>query len=214
MNNDRGRSELDEILFEFVREVERPDWAAVEKWMSRYPQHKKEISEFAAARIISEVLPENPETAALPEKSWLAIGKRAYERAVAEGTTEYVTAPLTSLADAARAQGKDIEQLALETRVSETLLLKLDRRLVKAASVPVMFVSELARALHTSVDSLGAYLAQPPRLATGAQYRSERTPAVQQQESFAEAVQNDRSITGDNRERLIAMLREDGGDPA
>lgn len=210
MNDDMRRAELDDILFEFVCEVERPDWTIIQAWMDRFPAYAHEIGDFAAAWILSETLPQNPETAAIPEERWHELGLRAYERAVAEERAGYAAAPLTSIVATAQSEGKDLATLAAETRTSETLLLKLERRVIKAADVPQRLIGELAQRLHTSTGALASYLAQPPRLAAGAQYRAEQPPEVQAQESFVDAVKNDRSISQADRERLLAMTRGDG----
>lgn len=211
--NEMTRAELDEILLEFVATDDLPDWTAVQEWMQRYPKYAHEIAEFAAAWILSETMPANAETAAMSQEHWLDASRRGFERAVAESRAEYAPATLTSLVKAAQNAGKDLAALAGELQISEPLLLKLERRLLTASTIPTRFIGELARALHTSTESVSAYLTQPARLATGAQYRAEKAPRVQAQESFAQAIQNDRSMSQAERERLLAMTEGSGSGP-
>src|SRR5579883_2510398 len=128
--NDRTDAELDEILLEFVASDELPNWTTVQEWMHRYPAYAREIADFAAAWILSETLPANPETAAMPMERWLEASRRGFERAVAEPRAAYASTTLTSLVRTARSEGKNLAALAAELQISEPLLLKLERRLL------------------------------------------------------------------------------------
>jgi transcriptional regulator with XRE-family HTH domain len=210
VSNEMNQPELDDILQWFVASVDRPDWASIQKWMARYPNYAHEIGDFAAAWILSNELPENPETAAAPLEHWTAIGRRAFERAVAEERAGYAaSAPLTNLLDAAKQQGLNPAQLAAETGLSRTLLMKLDQRLIVASTIPARLVERIATVLNAPLSSVTAYLAQPAKLTATAQYRAEEAPTVQPQEPFATAVRVDKLLKPTERETLIAMTRED-----
>ena len=214
MSSDKTRPDLDDILFEFVGAMDRPDWATVQQWMARYPYYAREISDFAAAWTLSEHMPVNPETEAIPLEHWTAIGLRAFERAVAEDRASYgASAALTSLIAAAKQQTLNANQLAEQTGLSRTLLMKLDQRLIAAATIPSGLVRRLADALNAPREAVAAYLAQPATLAAGVQYKAESAPTVQPQESFAQAVEADKQLKPGQRETLLAMTR-DGDDEA
>jgi transcriptional regulator with XRE-family HTH domain len=206
VSNEMNRPDLDDVLQWFMASTDRPDWATLQKWMARYPYYAGELSEFAAAWTLSERMPANPQTEALPLEHWTAIGMRAFERAVAEERAQYAaSAPPATLLSAAKQQGKSLAHLADETGLSQELVLKLDRRLILGRTIPAELMQRIAAAINAPIDAIVAYLAQPARLATGARYRSEQTPAVRAKESFAAAVTADESLSEADRATLLAM---------
>ncbi len=52
---------LDDVLNEFVAEYERPTSEALEAWVGRYPQFRRELVDFVAAWAEQTMLPESPD---------------------------------------------------------------------------------------------------------------------------------------------------------
>ena len=74
---------------------------------------------------------------------------------------------LTSLINAVKARGMNLEEAAQTLDAPEGLLWKLHRRLIAFETIPQAFVERLAESVRRSADELSAYLRQPPMLATG-----------------------------------------------
>ncbi len=203
MNDDMRRAELEDILFEFVCEVERPDWPTIRAWMDRFPTYAHEIGDFAAAWILAETLPENPETAAIPAERWHEFGRRAYERAVAETQAKYMPTPLTSLSDAAKAEGLTPGELAKRVGLSRALLGGIDQRII--VGVPERMVDRLAATLRRSRDAVAAYLKLPPTLAASNAYKAEKPPTLKQTMTFDEAVRADSNLSPDEKSALLRL---------
>ncbi|MDR3706685.1 MAG: hypothetical protein P4L33_00155 [Capsulimonadaceae bacterium] len=84
--------------------------------------------------------------------------------------------PLTGLIDRARAHGLDLVKLSASLGLARSVLVKLDRRLIDAATVPAPAIQRIAVAIGCAADDLRAYLSGPPTLAAGASYRSKTAP--------------------------------------
>lgn len=107
---------------------------------------------------------------------------------------------LTSLINAVKAQGMNLETAAQTLDAPEGLLWKLHRRLIAFETIPQAFVEKLAESVRRNVDEISAYLRQPPMLAPGASYRADTAPEALV-ESFETALSNDPDVTDAMRAR-------------
>jgi len=88
-----------------------------------------------------------------------------HARAVRERMQPYAArAPLRGLLLAARECGMSIDALAGRLGVGRSQVAKLDRRLLRAATIPVSLVTDLASLLGRPFDEVSAYLRLPPTL--------------------------------------------------
>lgn len=174
--------EGDAIAVAFVQEGGR-DLSA---WATRYPEHARTLTQIAAHECFGAPAADDSRVCELGIAALLARRPA-----------------MTSLVQAAKAEGMDLEETAEELLLPEGMLWKLHRRLVALESVPATLVSRLAETLRRSVDEVRSYLAQPPMLAAGASYRADETPETVQ-EPFADALGSDPETTNAMRERWLA----------
>ncbi len=66
--------------------------------------------------------------------------------------------------------------LAQTLEVGQSLLLKLDRRMIQFGTIPAAFLQVLADKLQLSRAAIDDYLQMPPRLALSADYKSRKRP--------------------------------------
>ncbi len=85
------------------------------------------------------------------------------------------------------------------------LIRKLDRRLLRYASIPQEAIDLLAQTLRQQISVITQYLQGGPTLAQGASYRSEKAPALVEQEDFFEAVRNDRTLSDEQRHFWLSL---------
>lgn len=107
-------------------------------------------------------------------------------------------APVASLLKTARQQGMDVEALAAHLNLSEPMVYKLERRLLRVGSIPGILLKNLAETLQLGVQQIRDYLAQSPQLAPGAMYRAESAPRASRQD-FADAVAADYELSDDQK---------------
>ncbi len=84
-------------------------------------------------------------------------------------------------------------------------MLKLDRRLIRVATIPLEVVESVAQALGRDAAAVLAYLRQPPRFAAGVSYRADATPVLTTQETFADAVREDLTLSDNRRAHLLGL---------
>jgi hypothetical protein len=68
--------------------------------------------------------------------------------------------------------------VATALAVKTTVVMQLRDRAVRVASIPLGFMSKLAKALGTGVAELTEYLSEPRSLATGASYKADGKPTL------------------------------------
>jgi hypothetical protein len=177
--------EMDRIFTQFCEERSVPAPRPLTAWIAAHPELSAEFVKWAAevpALQVAEARAVDPEF----ERKSLAIGRATMERVGLRAIGDGV---LTSLNDAARRQGVSPRDLAQALGIGMSLFAKLNRRLVRAATVPARLMDRLSQELLVSAEEVRAYLAQAPMLAPGAEYKAERPPESTDAQDFSEAVQ-------------------------
>ncbi len=168
--------EADDVLFAYAQASQAApgDRTLLREWAAQYPAHADALVEvslagFAAGLSLTDPLeggPEDPET--------VALGRAALDRHFAPPK------PLVSLVDEAKARGLTAREFAQALRLDTLALSRLNQRLLDAASLPRSLAKRAAQALGRSADEVEAYLRLPPRLASGAQYKSRQAPVLRE----------------------------------
>lgn len=99
------------------------------------------------------------------------------------------------------------ERLAEMTGLSEILLLKLDRRLISLAGFSKI-AALVADALQTTKEIVQNYVDGHPLYPAEVNFKADSLPELPQKQSFADAVENDRLLSPEAKQRLLA-LRDD-----
>lgn len=214
MNDQQERQTLEDVLDEFVASGAGPNSASLAEWIRRYPQYERELTEFAASWSLMKWLPPSPDAEEVDEETLVLRGMSVVQnllhRQEQEAAPPETVAPITSLLDEGRARGLTPRQLAQAAGLGEILLRKLDRRLVRYASIPREAVEALAAALRREAQNVAAYLQQRPKFAAAAQYRAEQAPELAEPEDFFTAVRADPTMTDEQRARWLALAPRDG----
>ncbi|MCS6775840.1 MAG: hypothetical protein RMJ43_02770 [Chloroherpetonaceae bacterium] len=184
--------ELDELYAAWEEDRRSSHPTPLKEWIRRYPQHRAELIQWATMAPImdyAETLPDDPEG----EAHVRAIGHRIIEEARRKWRARQaatIAPPLRSLQATAQRVGLNPKALATRLGLGLTLLMKLEYRHLRLASIPDRLIRQLAEALQVSEQHIRAYLQQPPTLAPGASYRANQVPQVPAQEDFAHAVRS------------------------
>lgn len=211
MNLQHRDQELDDVLDAYVAESIVPSQEHLAAWTRRYPHYQRELAEFTATWSMMSWLPPAAEPAgeaALVQRGMGAIA----------GLLQRHSAPharptaIASLLEEGRARGLAVAALAEHSELSIPLLLKLDRRLIRFATLPRQIVERVAGAIGRDAASVAAYLQGAPRLATGASYHAPAAPALGAQEEFAAAVRADLTLPEERRAELLALASSAGNE--
>ena len=179
-------------------EAARAVRALLSEFMRRYPHAAIALEDFAAAESLIENSPEvkvGTESEERSEKEAIVRrGMEAAARLLAARRTSVVqaeVAPLSGLRKEAEARGMTIQALAAATRLSVPLLVKLDRRLIRFASIPRQAIESIGAELGRSFEVVAAYLQGDPQFASQASFRADAAPQMPGQQDFFEAVETD-----------------------
>ena len=205
MNTADRDQELQDVLDAYMAEDEAPSQARLAAWTHRYPQYAQALTELTAAWRTLAWLPPT-EVSVVDEARLVRRGMSLVGPLLRESAAQHAAQPaIASLLEEGRAQGGTVEALAARAGLSIPLVLKLDRRLIRFATLPRQVIEGVAAAIGRDAASVAAYLQGGPRLAVGASYHARQTPALGEQEDFAAAVRSDMTLGAERRAELLAL---------
>ena len=212
MNRPMDPEMLEDILDAYVASGVGPN-SPLEEWTRRYPEFEREIIEFAANWSLMTWLPPAPSAEEVTEETLVLRGmsvvQNVLHRQSAESASDSVT-PFESLIVEGQERGFEPRRLAHAVGLGDSLLRKLDRRLIAFATIPQELIYRLAQVMGREASSITAYLRQEPTLAARTEHRSEQTPKLTAQEDFFDAVRSDPTIGRNHADHWYALERSMG----
>lgn len=212
MNTPMDKEMLEDILDAYVASSVGPN-SPLEAWTRRYPEFEREIIEFAASWSLMTWLPPAPNAEEVTEETLVLRGmsvvQNVLHRQSAESSPD-LAAPFESLIEKGQEKGFEPRQLAHAVGLGDSLLRKLDRRLIAFTTIPEELIYRLARVMGREASSITAYLQQEPTLAARTEHRSEQAPKLMAQENFFDAVRSDPTIGRDHADYWYALERSTG----
>ncbi len=207
MNNPMEKERLEDILDAYVASRVGPN-SPLDEWIQRYPRFEREIIEFAASWSLMKWLSPAPNAEGVDEETLVLRGMSVVQnllhRQSAESAPDSV-APFESLIAEGEGRGLKPRQLAHAVGLGDSLLRKLDRRLIVYATVPQELIYRLARVMQRESTSIAAYLQQAPKLVATTEHRSEEAPKLMELEDFFDAVRSDPTISPEHAEYWLAL---------
>jgi len=174
---------------------------SLREWVAAHPTQAEALIQWASEEVVAE-------TAATYSLSTTEEARaKEIGRQVAARLRARTAEPVRSLLALAREQGQDADALAEQLDLSEPLVMKLERRLIRFATLPAQLMERVADALRVTTQQIQAYLALQPALANGASYRSETVPQAMQQD-FDQAIRNDYDLTDDQKQFWLTTQPE------
>lgn len=212
MNRPMDKEMLEDILDAYVASGVGPN-SPLEEWTRRYPEFEREIIEFAASWSLMTWLPPAPNAEEVNEETLVLRGmsvvQNVLHRQSAESSPGSV-APFESLIVEGQERGFAPRKLAHAVGLGDSLVRKLDRRLIAFATIPEELINRLAGVIEREASSITAYLQQEPTLAARTEHRSEQAPKLAAQENFFDAVRSDPTIGHGDADHWYALERSMG----
>jgi hypothetical protein len=179
---------LEDVLFAFRAQNERPSREAVEHWTARYPQFATEIREAAALWAESNV----QETVYRPSREDESLVAEARSRALNALHRSSATQPPArvprNLGEAVRQAGTTVAEISRQISLPTSVVSKVIRSKIMGATIPDTFTRMVARLLGREVDWVrGCY---PPGIAAayGSNGATGITASTSVELTFQEAV--------------------------
>lgn len=199
-------ADLEDVLDALVAADEAPGPVVLNRWVREYPQFERELVDFMASWTLmnsaaSMTADQDEETAeGKADERLMLRGMSIVQNLLHEMSQPAETAPrLHSLIGAARAAGLSLHDLARAAHLGEAIVRKLDRRLIRFASIPRQAIDSLADAVRCQAQAVSWYLQQPATFAAAAHYRADRVPQLAEPEDFIVAVEKDPTMTPEDR---------------
>ncbi|HEY0384504.1 MAG TPA: hypothetical protein VGC64_00765 [Pyrinomonadaceae bacterium] len=172
------------------------------EFMRRYPHAADALADFAATASIIENSPDSEgqteSESRAQEESIVRRGMETAARLFATHRTSIISeepAPLTGLRKAGEARGLTIQALALATHLTVPMLVKLDRRLIRFASIPRQAIERIGAELGRSFEAIAAYLQGDSQFASQASFRADAAPQMPDQQDFFDAIETDLTMS-------------------
>lgn len=195
---------LEDVLHAYVAEAEGPGSATLATWIRHYPKYARDLAEFAEAWALSKWLPAVPESTTVDEARLVERGLDVVRGLRARSAPQPAPAIPGLLAEA-KAQGLTIQQLAERAGLGVILVRKLDRRLIRFATIPREAVEALAAVLGREVSAVVAYLQGGATFAAASSYLAEQAPALAEPEDFFAAVRADTTMPEERRQSWLRL---------
>lgn len=204
--------ELDDVMHEFLSELETGDSAVLAKYLEEYPEYEDELQEAAGFKRMMQTLPDieyTPEEDALLSSRAASIvqnvlGSQAWV-ASHEKVANESTHGLVSLTAAIKRVGETPESFGKILRLSEILVRMIDSREVEADSIPSRVYKATAKALAIDLASLVAYVSQSPQVAV-AHYKADEAPEIVKTD-FQTLVERDPLMTDEDKKYWLSQER-------
>ncbi len=212
MNRPMNQEMLEDILDDYVASGVGPN-SPLEEWIHRYPEFEREIVEFAASWSLMTWLPPAPNAEEVTEETLVLRGMSVVQNVLHRQSTESspdLVTTFESLIVEGQERGFEPRRLAHAVGLGDSLLRKLDRRLIAFATIPQELIHRLSRVMGREASSITAYLQQEPILAARTEHRSEQAPKLTAQEDFFDAVRSDPTIGRDHADHWYALERSVG----
>ena len=212
MNKPNRIERLEDVLDAFVASDVNPN-EALDEWIRRYPEYEQELTDFAVSWSLMRSLPPAPDAEEVDEYTLVLRGMSIVQNLLhsqpIESASESVV-PFESLVAEGRVHGLEPRQLAQATKLGDSLLGKLNRRLIRYASIPQVLIKSLAEAIQSTPAGVAAYLQQSPTFAVAVEHRSEQAPVLIEQEDFFDAVRADPTISREHAEHWLKFEQSMG----
>lgn len=212
MNKPNRLERLEDVLDAYVASDVGPN-GALDEWIRRYPEYEQELTEFAVSWSLMESLPPAPDAEEVDEDILVLRGMSIVQNLLHGHSLESASEPVASLESLiaeGRSHGLEPRQLAQAAGLGDSLLRKLDRRLIRYASIPQEAIAGLAGVIKRGAESVAVYLQQSPTSVVATEHRSEQAPVLNEPEDFFDAVRADPTISPEHAARWLELERSMG----
>ncbi len=179
------------------------------EFMRRYPNHAEELMNYAATVNIVEHTSATQDGDAAQENIIVKRGMEIFSNLLAtQSPATQGDAPLSSLRATAEAQGLTMQTLAARTNLSIPVLLKLERRLIRFASIPRAAIEGIAAAINQTHEAVAIYLQGESRFAPAANFLAKEAPQMPEAQDFYEAIDKD-LMMNDSQKQMWRQVRNE-----
>lgn len=188
-----GLSE-EEVLLAFAVEPIH-NRKTLEHYLGEYPEHANALVDCSIELMVDAT---RGDEVALTSEAVVDQAWQIFQATVGQPAGGSIISPFTAL------NPTDFKSLARKLDINNLLLVRLRDRAINVATIPQRFIQALATELGATVETVMAYLRNPPAMVSGHSFKSDMKPAVTEQISFEKAVETSQ-LTPAQQEALKAL---------
>jgi transcriptional regulator with XRE-family HTH domain len=201
MHQHEQKGNLEETLNDYISSSDGPNRESLREWVQRYPHYAKELVEFTTSWFVLEGAAKSDKdsdeddtliTRGMEVVHGILNKHPPTEQAPEEG-------PIVNLIQEGDRRGLTLAAFATQVGLSSQTLARLNRGLIRTASIPTELINRIAEALQRSPSNVSDFFKQGPRLAVGANYRAAKRPIVGTQQDFFDVVRNDTTMREEHK---------------
>ncbi len=203
---------LEDVLDAYVEATGKPSRDALKEWIQRYPQFKKDLTDFTVNWALMKHLPPtegaektDENTLVLRAMSIVQDRLRALNQRDRDAEQE-----ITDLLAEGKRCGMDVHVMADRCSMSVPVLMKLSQRFISYARIPQEAIENISKAIGRAPDVVAAYLVRPMLLARDAQFHAKSAPKLpEKQEDFFDAIRNDETMDEERRSFWLSFEKRE-----
>ena len=205
----KKKSEMDDILNEFITDFRAKGDKALEQYVREYPELTEALYEHAGMARMFRRLPDAEMTSEGEElrtlKSVSLVQNLLHERRnQMNATAEKEVFDFSSLRESLTERNATYDTAAESLRLSPLILKLLDKRKVRPGSLPRLLLEKLSGIVETNVETIFAYFSLRP-ISSGGFYKADSAPTFPAQSEFADLVRHDPDLSPADKEYWIAL---------
>jgi predicted DNA-binding protein len=206
--------ELDDLLNDLLANLENGNSDVLKQFAEDYPEYREDLYRAVGIANTLDRIPEqtysNDEDEVLTLRAASVVQNLLHElrsRSTQPFTSEEEVKkeiPFSSLIQAINDSGETLNTFAEKSQLSTVLLRIFNNREVNPNSIPTELFKRLSNLLGTTFDSIYAYLASPPQLASES-YKAEKAPEFSARLEFDELIKKDPDMSNEIKEYWLGL---------
>lgn len=194
MKTSKCHESLENVLNDYMVSEPVPNHASLKEWIKRYPQYKKELTDFVVSWSLMNELPADTAAKAVDQDTLVlrAISIAENHLHALRAQSNKAGRSIKGLLVEGKRLGFSIHAFANYCELSAAIVRKLDQRLISYSSIPQAAIEKLADAIKNSPAVISEYLKGPMKLAPDNRYSSKGAPKLPTEpEDFFNAIRSD-----------------------
>lgn len=206
---DKERS-LEDVLNEYGASKSGPSHASLQEWIRRFPEYRKELTEFTVNWIMMEHVPPPSEAQKVDHDTLVLRAMSIVQDRLHRATIEKraIKPNETDLLSECKRLGLEVSTIASKCDLSIAIMAKLGRRLIKFASIPREAIRRIAAATGQTEKRVTESLKGPIVIADELRFSAKTRPKYpEEQEDFFEAIRMDGTLDESKRAFWLSLER-------
>lgn len=204
MENKYSLDELEQVMDEYVVENESLSKETLKEWIRSYPQYERELIDLTVALINLQSRPSvdisKEEEDILIQRGISVVERIMQDNPIHPPEKVSSSSPIQSLVKEASHRGLSLDQFSERIYLTPSLLVKIDRRLIRFNTIPIQLLEVIATTLDQNIITIVKYFNLQSTIPQGIRFKAKTKPNISLQVNFFEEIRKDPTISIDSRQ--------------